>query len=92
MGNHSFWILLTLFGVFTVWNILVVVAALYVYHHVRQTLLLAFCQSLLHIERANLILTPKLLRDLLTYHKPPKDIQELLINAYGRDRMESIDE
>lgn len=71
---------------FTVWNILVVVAALYVYHHVRQTLLLAFCQSLLQIERANLMLTPKLLRDLLTYHKPPRDIQDLLINAYGRDR------
>lgn len=49
---------------------------------------LPLCQSLLQIERANLILTPKLLRDLLTYHKPPRDIEDLLISAYGRDRME----
>ena len=86
--DNPFWIVLTLFGVFSVWNILIVMVGLYLYHHVRQTMLLALCQSLLQIERANLILTPKLLRDLLTYHKPPRDIEDLLISAYGRDRME----
>lgn len=86
--SSSFWILVTLFGVFSVWNILIMVAGLYLYHHVRQTMLLALCQSLLQIERANLTLTPKLLRDLLIYHKPPRDIQDLLISAYGRDRYE----
>lgn len=62
--------------------------ALWLYQRMRQALLLGICQSLLQIHRANLALTPSLLHSILAHHQPPKDIENLLIQAYGRDRYE----
>ena len=80
-------IVVTLFLGFVV-QLCATLLALWLYHQARQSILIGVCQSLLQIHRANLALTPSLLRSILAHHQMPKEIENLMIQAYGRDKYE----